>query len=366
MDKGIYNLSVFLKRGVSEGIYPGGVLLVAHRGIPVFFEAVGHRTLTPRPRPVHKDTVFDLASLTKPLATTLALMKLVDSGNIALDQPLQTLLPVPVPEDKQEIPLRALLSHCAGFEPWRPFYRNAAPPSVTDKKAWVRKQVLDIPLQYPPLSASLYSDLGFMVLEWVIEARSGTLLPDFLHDHFLGPLSLEDIFFRHIHGPSPFGAARFAATEECPWRNRVMQGMVHDENAYFVGGYSGHAGLFGTAEAVYALVNLLRQHYGGERDDFFAPRTVKTFFSRQKLVRGSTWALGWDTPSESGSSSGRHFSKETVGHLGFTGTSIWMDLVRDVMVIFLTNRIHPTRKNEKIRQFRPLLHDRVMEALALG
>ncbi|MFO7987701.1 MAG: serine hydrolase [Desulfatiglandaceae bacterium] len=366
MDNSVHNLETFLRQGVSNGVYPGAVLLVAHRGIPVFFEAVGHRTLTPRPQPMRKDTVFDLASLTKPLATTLAIMKLVDSGKMVLDQPLQTLLPGAVPEDKAGIFLRAILGHCAGFAPWRPFYLNTTPASVMEKKGWVRKQLLHTPLLHPPLTATVYSDLGFMVLEWVIETQTGTTLSDFLHEHYFDPLSLKDMVFCRTDRPSPFETTRSAATEDCPWRNAVMQGVVHDENAYFVGGYSGHAGLFGTAEAVYALVNLLRQHYGEGPHDFLAPRTVRTFFSRHNLVSGSTWALGWDTPSQAGSSSGQHFSSQTVGHLGFTGTSIWMDLVRDVMVIFLTNRIHPTRKNQKIRHFRPALHDRVMEALVLG
>jgi CubicO group peptidase (beta-lactamase class C family) len=141
---------------------------------------------------------------------------------------------------------------------------------------------------------------------------------------------------------------------------------VHDENAYSLGGYSGHAGLFGTASEVYKLANLLRGHWRGERTDYLRPETVRAFFTRQDIVEGSSWALGWDTPSSANSSSGSYFSETSVGHLGFTGTSLWMDLEKDVIVVFLSNRIHPTRENKKIRAFRPVLHDRVMETFGLA
>jgi len=141
---------------------------------------------------------------------------------------------------------------------------------------------------------------------------------------------------------------------------------LHDENAYALGGYSGHAGLFGIAEEIYAIANILREHYYGKREDFFKPETVRTFFVRQSLVCNSTWALGWDTPSSDNSSAGNYFSQNSVGHLGFTGTSIWIDLDKDVVVIFLTNRIHPTRNNKKIKEMRPRLHNLIMEELGFG
>ncbi|MBU1964673.1 MAG: serine hydrolase [Proteobacteria bacterium] len=161
-------------------------------------------------------------------------------------------------------------------------------------------------------------------------------------------------------------ADQFAPTEFCPWRKRVIQGEVHDENAYSVGGYSGHAGLFSRACDLFTLTEMLIGHYYGKRDDFLKPETVRTFFSRQKLVKDSTWALGWDTPSPCNSSAGDSFSRESVGHLGFTGTSVWIDLHRKILVIFLTNRVHPTRTNRKIREFRPALHNLIMNYFLLG
>jgi CubicO group peptidase (beta-lactamase class C family) len=201
------------------------------------------------------------------------------------------------------------------------------------------------------------------MLEWVIEESTGLPLNKFIEQHFYGPLSLKRTFFSNTKYQLRFEENQFAATEDCLWRKKVMRGYVHDENAYVLGGYSGHAGLFGTAEEVYVLADLLRGHFLGQRADYLKPETVKTFFSRQDIVNGSTWALGWDTPSAQHSSSGRYFSTNSVGHLGFTGTSVWMDLEKDIIVVFLTNRIHPTRNNEKIKTFRPEIHDLIIEEL---
>ena len=358
-------VEALLNKGVVEGVYPGAVLLVAFQG-DVLFKHVGSRTLVPEVLPMGRDTIFDLASLTKPLATTLAVMKLFDSGIIELDQPLEDLLPKALPRDKKTITPRLLLSHSAGFADWKPFYLELDHIRREERKGRLRDELLDIPLAYPPGEGTLYSDLGFMVLEWMVEEVAGMKLPQFLCRHFYDPLGLEKTYFYEHGVPFRFGEDQFAATEDCPWRKKALKGIVHDENAYAFGGYSGHAGLFSNAREVYTLVNLLREHYRGEREDYLKPETVRAFFTRQDLVAGSTWALGWDTPSSENSSSGGCFSKGSVGHLGFTGTSVWIDLEQDIIVIFLTNRVHPTRKNEKIRVFRPVLHDRVMEELGLS
>ena len=144
-----------------------------------------------------------------------------------------------------------------------------------------------------------------------------------------------------------------------------MQGEVHDENAWSLGGYSGHAGHFGVAREVWVIADSLMKHYFGRRGDFFRPETVREFFCRQDIVKGGDWALGWDTPALKGSSAGGYFSRQSVGHTGFAGTSIWMDLEKDVIAVLLSNRVHPTRESpEKIRGFRPRLHDAVMAQLA--
>lgn len=355
-----------LQTGVREGIFPGAVLLVAHKGEVRLLQAVGRRLNDDEPNSMQSSTIFDLASLTKPLATTLALMRLFDDEIIDLDEPLELLLPGEIPPDKRALTTRQLLSHCAGLTDWRPFYLQLEQVAEHSKKEVLRKLILADTVIYAPGTASLYSDPGFMLLEWIIEARGGLPLPQYLDRHFYGPLGLQRTFLDNPSGRALFGGEQFAATEFCPWRKKVIIGCVHDENAYSVGGYSGHAGLFGTVEEVFSLADLLRAHYQAERSDYLRAGTVRTFLAGRSAAFPSTWALGWDTPSKEGSSSGKHFSAQSFGHLGFTGTSLWMDLQKEVTVVLLTNRIHPTRKNERIRQFRPRLHDLIMAEFGLA
>jgi CubicO group peptidase (beta-lactamase class C family) len=258
-----------------------------------------------------------------------------------------------------------LLNHSAGLADWKPFYLNLIRYRPEQRKRILRHWILEEPLAYASGKRCLYSDLGFMILEWLIEAATGMPMAAFLETSFYQPLSMEKTFLSSGSSFQSFEKGMFAATEDCLWRKRIIQGEVHDENAFAMGGYSGHAGLFGTAEEVYSIVNLLREHYQDRRGDYLHPKTVREFYRRQDIVDGCTWALGWDTPSSKNSSSGQYFSRNSVGHLGFTGTSIWMDLDKDIMVIFLTNRVHPTRNNEKIKAFRPVLHDTIMKELNL-
>ncbi|MBW1787416.1 MAG: serine hydrolase [Deltaproteobacteria bacterium] len=362
----LHVIDELLQKGIAEGVYPGAVLLVSVGGRTRYFRAVGCRCLVPCVEPMETDTIFDLASLTKPLATTLAAMKLVDEGRIHLDDPVDRAISATLPEDKKGITLRMLLSHSAGFPDWKPFYRELAGAGKQGLKSRLRELVMSEPLIYSPGKGTLYSDLGFVALEWFVERVCGGDLSTYLQRHFYGPLSLKRTFLWSSSPVPPFGSGEFAATEDCPWRNRVIRGEVHDENAFAAGAWSGHAGLFGTAAEVHSLVDLLRQHYRGDRDDCLRPETAKTFFSRDVTFGNGTRALGWDTPSRVDSSAGRFFSPNSVGHLGFTGTSVWMDLDKDAVIIFLTNRIHPSRANRKIRAFRPAIHDAVMTALGLN
>jgi CubicO group peptidase (beta-lactamase class C family) len=391
--KGRRKLVEALQIGLGDDVFPGAVTLVAQKGKIVFSEHVGYRSVIPKLIPMAQDTIFDHASLTKPLATTLCIMKLVNEGNILLDQTLPQMLPNAALGDKKNLTLRLLLSHSAGLIDWKPFYEKLIDYPLKDRKKVLRQWIIEEPFAYEPGKGNLYSDLGFMLLEWVIEEKTGESLPVYVHEHFYGPLGLKRTFFRGTSeggndprnsprppfrrgggDPLPPGEGRvvqgvaaeeFAATEDCPWRKKVLQGEVHDDNAWTLGGYSGHAGLFGTAEEVYVIANMLREHYLGIRRDFFKPETVREFFRRQNIVEGNDWALGWDTRALEGSSAGKYFSRDSVGHTGFTGTSLWMDLEKDVIAILLTNRVHPKRDNDKIKQFRPVFHDAVMEALGL-
>jgi serine-type D-Ala-D-Ala carboxypeptidase len=366
-----------LQNGLAEEVFPGAVALVTQRGKIALFEHVGYRSLVPERAPMKRDTIFDLASLTKVMATIPAVMKLVDEGRIALDDSLSKLIPSANLREKKELTLRLLLTHSAGLIDWKPFYEKLRDCPMKDRKRILREWIIEEAFAYEPEKGSLYSDLGFMLLEWVIEEKAGKTLPEFVQKNFYGPLGLKRTLFRGTseEGNPPWppftkggriSAEEFAATEDCPWRKRVLQGEVHDDNAWTLGGYSGHAGLFSTAEEIYVMANMLKEHHSGKRKDFFNPKTVREFFRRQDIVKGSDWALGWDTRALEGSSAGKYFSRDSVGHTGFTGTSIWMDLEKDVIAILLSNRVHPKRDNDKIKEFRPVFHDAVMEELGLA
>jgi CubicO group peptidase (beta-lactamase class C family) len=360
------NLREILEQGLLEGAFPGAVLLVAQEEEILVYQEVGLRAVRPREEPMTKETIFDLASLTKPLATTLAIMKLVDRRKIFMDQPLSEILRSAPLKEKGSLTLRLLLNHSAGFTAWKPLYSDLMKEKAGERRRVLRRRILEEPLDYPPGKECLYSDWGFIILEWIIEAVSGMPMHQFLDDHFYGPMSLKSTFIYTGKLAAGFDKAMFAATKDCPLRNRIIRGEVEDDVAYALSGYSGHAGLFSSAEDLYALVALLRDHYYGKRDDFLSPEIVREFFRRQDIVEGCTWALGWDTPSPERSSSGEYFSPKSVGHLGFTGTSVWMDLERDIIVVFLTNRTLTTDDNQRIKAFRPRLHDLIMEELGVS
>jgi CubicO group peptidase (beta-lactamase class C family) len=379
-----------LQKGLEDRVFPGAGALVAQRGKVFFFEHFGYRSLVPERAPMKSDTIFDLASLSKVFATVPTIMKLVDEEGIALDDPLSKLIPSGNLGEKKSLTLRLLLSHSAGLVDWKPFYERLRDHPLKERKRLLREWIIEEPFAYEPGKGNIYSDLGFMLLEWMIEEKTGKTLPIYVHEHFYGPLGLKRTLFRGTSeqenpprppftkggsGEERGGEGRrvqsvakeeFAATEDCPWRKKVLQGEVHDDNAWTLGGYSGHAGLFSTAEEIYLIANMLREHYLGKRKDFFKPETVREFFRRQDIVKGSDWALGWDTRALEGSSAGKYFSRDSVGHTGFTGTSIWMDFEKDVIAILLSNRVHPKRDNDKIKQFRPVFHDAIMESLGLA
>ena len=352
----------FIKKGAEDGVYPGAVLLIARGGKIVFFRETGYLSLIPEHVPMKKDTIFDLASLTKVLATTLAVMRLVDQERVGLDQPLSEIIRSPL-KDKGGLTPRLILNHSGGFAAWKPFYPDLVKIEQKKRKNFLRELIIDEPPAYRPGEASIYSDLGFMLLEWIIEEASGMQLDPFMKIDFYKPLSLKRTFLSNGSIPPQFKKDEIAPTEDCPWRKRILQGEVHDENAYALGGHSGHSGLFGDAEDILSIIDMLRGHYRGERHDYLKPEIVREFFRRQDIVKESSWALGWDTPSATNSSSGEYFSIHSAGHLGFTGSSLWMDLDRDITVIFLTNRVHPTRDNQRIKAFRPALHDLIMREI---
>ena len=347
-----------MQQAVTDEVFPGAVLLVSQNDQCVFHDAFGFRDLLTNP-PMSTATIFDLASLTKPLVTALAVMLLVQQKKVGLDQNLADVLPAFKKDRKASIKIKHLLYHNSGLADYKAFYKKIALLPLEKRKAALRKLLVKEPLVYPIGSRVVYSDIGFMILEWLIEEICKNQLDHFVSEMIYDPLGLDHLFFIDLKAVRQPGV--FAATEQCTWRRQLQSGQVHDENAYVVGGIQGHAGLFGTALDVHSLLShLLSTYHGQPSTPLFQPDLVRLFFRR---LAGSDKALGFDTPSLTGSSSGRFFSRNSVGHLGFTGTSFWMDLDRSIIVILLTNRVHPTRDNEAIKAFRPKLHDEVMQHL---
>jgi CubicO group peptidase (beta-lactamase class C family) len=353
----IVSVDKLMRSGYADGVFPGAVLLAARDGEIVFHSAYGWADIFSL-RKMTVDTPFDLASLTKPLATALAAMYLVQYRGLDLDRPCKDYCPPLAGSDKAGITIRQLLSHRSGMVAWRPYYMRLRHMPRIARLSLLRQWLLTERLRSRPDLQSEYSDAGFLLLQWILEYYLNQSLAVFISDTIYAPLGVKDLYFAALQS-RPMKPA--AATELCPWRSRLLSGEVHDDNAAVLGGAAGHAGLFGTAHAAYLLLQgLLDADTGHRRHVLFDAELVRLFFERRK---GTQWALGFDTPSPSGSSAGQHFSRRSVGHLGYTGTSFWMDRQKGVIVIFLTNRVHPSRYNDRIKKFRPRLHDVVMTAL---
>lgn len=310
---------------------------------------------------IEKHTMFDLASLTKPLCTVLCVLSLLEEKKLALSTPLQEALKgYRIASHLQDITIEYLMSHSSGFIDYRPLYREFKPVCSTDSKKKIIRKILQEPLVYRPGEKCLYSDLGFMLLGEIVEQAAGRRLDVYFGKKISLPLNLDKkILFRPLGRtcfPEPVPGT--AATEYCPWRHRMLQGEVHDEHSWLMGGVAGHAGLFGTAAGVLALAeHILAQWQGKESIPSYGNNLLQAALA--KTCRGGTWSLGFDRPAEKGSSAGRYFSAKSAGHLGYTGTSFWIDPERSMIAVLLGNRVHPTRKNVQIREFRPLFHDTV-------
>jgi serine-type D-Ala-D-Ala carboxypeptidase len=364
-----------MQSAVEERIFPGAVLLVHLRGQRVYHGAFGCAALVPQPEPATLDTLYDLASLTKPLATTTALLCLVQDGTVRLDDTLNAYFPELHGKEIGGATVCHLLLHNSGLPGWRPLYEDIAAqerqhPGFLGSEAARKFAIVYIgqePLAYPTGAKSLYSDLGFILLGLLIERVTSLSFARFCRERIYQPLGIQCLLFvpsAFDHGGSGGGhitPGPIAPTEEDPWRRRLLRGEVHDENAYALGGIAGHAGLFGTAAAVMTLADAWLNGYLG-RDSFFQCDLVRRFAARDPSTPGSSRGLGWDTPSQP-SSSGRYLSPQSFGHLGFTGTSLWIDPVAELEVVLLSNRVHPTRQDTRIQQFRPLIHDVVYETI---
>lgn len=267
-----------------------------------------------------------------------------------------------IPSEFIDITIDQLLTHSAGLIAYKPVYQSFAPVPSSENKEKIIRDFLQEQLVYPPGSSCLYSDIGFMLLGALIERVSATTVDKFFRSEIAAPLSIQEkVQFRPLPQTDQ-KEKNIAATEHCPWRQKIVQGEVHDEHAWLMKGVAGHAGLFGTITGMMTLTeHILHQWKGRTTHPGFSNTLLQLALT--KKYQDHSWCRGFDTPAPQGSSAGSYFSEGSVGHLGYTGTSFWIDPEQEVVVVLLSNRVHPTRENEQIRQFRPLLHNRVREAL---
>ena len=353
------SMRTVLARAVADSAFPGAYAVVGDAGGTTIGVGAGRIDWTADAPQPDSTTLWDLASLTKVVGTTSAMLQLVAAGRVALDSPVVAYLPAFAPPDapgKRRITVRQLMTHSSGMPPWRPLYKEATDPASALALALATKPDTTPGVRY------VYSDLNFITLGALVARVTGEPLDAYLARHVFAPLGMRDTRYR----PPASELPRIAPTEYDPWRQRKLRGEVHDENAAALGGVSGHAGLFSTgtdlARLARAYLTCLTGRGGtGDGRRVFDSATVAVF-TRAQDTAVSRRALGWETPT-GGNSAGHYLSRRAFGHTGFTGTSMWMDPVHGVYIILLTNRVNPTRMNTKIGGVRVALADAVMRAL---
>jgi CubicO group peptidase (beta-lactamase class C family) len=348
----------FLDSAVAAGAAPGAVLAIT-RGGERFVYGSGQLG-SDDPEHPGPSTIYDLASLTKVVGLVSAAMLGVDEGRLELDAPVQRYVPAFTGSGKDRVTVRMLLAHASGLPAWRPLFREAT--SRTEAFALADTT----PLSSTPGTVEIYSDLGAIVLTQVLETIYHQRLDSLLQRRVFEPLGMTATGYL----PSAERRDRIAPTEMDPWRGRVLQGEVQDENAAVMDGVSGHAGLFSSAEDLLTFAEWVLQadsRTGAQSEQPSDRPTIRQsvlreFTRRQNLVPGSTRALGWDTPSPGGSA-GTRLSPASFGHTGFTGTSLWIDSERRLAIILLSNRVNPTRNNPRWTPVRGQIADLVVATL---
>lgn len=345
-----------MQQGVDRRWFHSACLLAAVEGQPIIHRAYGRGRL---------DTVYDLASLTKPLAATTVTMQLVAQGKLRAGHLVRQWIPELRDPGARDLRVWHLLAHSSGLPAWLPLYEDVSGFAPSRRRQAIRRRAAATLLEARPGRRTLYSDLGFILLDHLLHRCAGAPLDRLMDRLVCGPLGLGRTLFLPLKDPRQREALLsqwpFAPTERCPWRGRRLQAEVHDDNCHAMGGVSGHAGLFSTAHDVHLLARELVAAFHG-RPSLLDPKVVRRFLSWPKAP-GSTRVLGWDTPDPRGSSAGHGFGPGSVGHLGFTGTSLWIDLRRSLWVVLLTNRVYYGREPNPMPAFRPRLHDAVTKAL---
>ncbi|MFI5311124.1 MAG: glycoside hydrolase family 3 N-terminal domain-containing protein [Gemmatimonadales bacterium] len=345
------SLRTVLDRAVADSAFPGAFAVVGRHDRIVAQYGAGRLDWAPSPRP-DEHTLWDLASLTKVVATTSAMMQLVEQKRVDLDAPVQRYLPQWTGPGKEKVTVRRLLTHSSGLPAWRPIYKEADSPEAA------MALVYATPLDTLPGVRMVYSDLGAILLGEIVRTVTGQRIDGWFAEHVARPLKLAETMFT----PSASLLPRIAPTEVDPWRQRHLRGEVHDENSSALGGVAGHAGLFSTAHDLARIARLYLNHGTLDGARLFSAETIRQFTTVQDSTL-SNRALGWETPTGQ-NSAGHLMSRPAFGHTGFTGTSIWIDPTHDLFVILLTNRVNPTRANTKITRVRQLLADAIVRTLS--
>jgi beta-N-acetylhexosaminidase len=350
-----------LEKSVADKAFPGATLAVGYKG-KVSYHAFGKLSYDKDAPAVKIDTMYDLASLTKVVVTTTLVEKLVEgdfASPLNLDTPIERYLPEwasgPQPEWRHKVTVRNLMTHTSGLPPFKEYWRTSTGKQDTLSRIFVE------PLDYEPGTKVVYSDLGIILMAEIIQRLTGKPLDELANEYIFGPLGMKNSMYKPPIKLWP----EIAPTEvDDRWRHRLVQGEVHDENAYAIGGVSGHAGVFSTAPDLAAFCQMLLNGGVYAHNRIVKRATLAEFIVPQPLAQ-NTRTLGWVAHSEHGFS-GHYFSAHSFGHTGFTGTSLWIDPDRDLFVVLLTNRVNPTRENMKIAQVRPAVHDAILKCLGLA
>jgi serine-type D-Ala-D-Ala carboxypeptidase len=345
-----------LAAAIDQHAFPAASVAITWHGDLVCLKSFGHFTYDPDATPALSDTVFDLASLTKPIATTTMAMILYERGLLDLDLPITTVAFEFLTDDprREAVTFRMLLAHSSGLPAYEKLFLE-----TTNKEELLAK-AFATPLVADPGTRTEYSDIGFIILGAALErigrqTNDSDTLDHFCHREVFGPIGMTRTAFK----PPLHWHPRVAPTQDDQtFRLRIIQGEVQDENASVLGGVAGHAGLFSNAPDLALFAEVLLA--GGRK--IVRPETIALFTRRELSPPGTSRALGWDTPS-SPSQSGKYFSPASYGHLGYTGTSLWIDPERHLSITLLTNRTWPDCANQAIKQLRPAFHDAVIEAL---
>lgn len=350
--KNFHGIDSLINKAIQDSVFPGASLLIAKNGKIIYKKGFGHFTYDINSEKVTPKTIYDLASVTKVIATTTAAMICIDRGLFHLDDKVSKYIPQFSVNGKENITIKNLLLHNTGLPAYKKYHEkfNNADSVIND--------IYSSELEYETGTKTVYSDLGIITLGKVIEKVTGRSLDKFCKDKIFNPLGMKNTFY---NPPIKF-KKRIAPTElDNYWRNRLLIGEVHDETASLLGGVSGHAGLFSTTEDLYKLLLMLQNKgkFNGKR--IINKKTVE-LFTKQYSDKSSR-ALGWDTNSFENASCGKYFSKSSYGHTGYTGTSVWTDPEKKLIVILLTNRVYPTRNNTKIIQFRPVIHSEIINSI---